>query len=340
MEVAAPAPAPAEEAFSGPQDYASRIAKGKRTKRQRAQSPYQFGIAGSASDDDSSRDHIVVDNNGHTVVGPNNHNFSPASSTEVEGMSTLEEEADMANCLILLAQGHSKLPQKQEILEQDVGDLKFNSKRYLEASTGTGNKIGYYVYECKTCSRTFPSFQALGGHRASHKKPIKTTAEDKKHHHQFGTLSSEEDESAQFKGHNVTSSALSLQLSGRNVLFGSSFSNKHPKVHECTICGAEFASGQALGGHMRRHRTPAGTNIGLSLNQMTSESEESPARARNSIVSLDLDLNLPAPDEDDHSDHKDTRLPLSSKKQKQQQEQQEDRSRLVFSVPALVDCRY
>ncbi|RZC93255.1 hypothetical protein C5167_030374 [Papaver somniferum] len=27
------------------------------------------------------------------------------------------------------------------------------------------------LYECKTCNKQFPSFQALGGHRASHKKP-------------------------------------------------------------------------------------------------------------------------------------------------------------------------
>uniref|UniRef100_A0A2P2NGS0 C2H2-type domain-containing protein n=1 Tax=Rhizophora mucronata TaxID=61149 RepID=A0A2P2NGS0_RHIMU len=27
-----------------------------------------------------------------------------------------------------------------------------------------------------------------------------------------------------------------------------------PKRHECSICGLEFAIGQALGGHMRRHR--------------------------------------------------------------------------------------
>ncbi|XP_062232482.1 zinc finger protein ZAT12-like [Phragmites australis] len=27
------------------------------------------------------------------------------------------------------------------------------------------------VFVCKTCDRAFPSFQALGGHRASHKKP-------------------------------------------------------------------------------------------------------------------------------------------------------------------------
>ncbi|XP_047956917.1 zinc finger protein ZAT12-like [Salvia hispanica] len=27
------------------------------------------------------------------------------------------------------------------------------------------------IFTCKTCNRQFPSFQALGGHRASHKKP-------------------------------------------------------------------------------------------------------------------------------------------------------------------------
>ncbi|PSR90036.1 Zinc finger protein [Actinidia chinensis var. chinensis] len=30
---------------------------------------------------------------------------------------------------------------------------------------------GHRVFTCKTCNREFPSFQALGGHRASHKKP-------------------------------------------------------------------------------------------------------------------------------------------------------------------------
>ncbi|XP_072979886.1 uncharacterized protein [Typha angustifolia] len=41
-------------------------------------------------------------------------------------------------------------------------------------SRGGGVGGGYEperVFECKTCNRQFTSFQALGGHRASHKKP-------------------------------------------------------------------------------------------------------------------------------------------------------------------------
>jgi hypothetical protein len=76
------------------------------------------------------------------------------------------------------------------------------------------------VFECKTCSRQFQSFQALGGHRASHKKP---------------------------------------RLMGGDGSLDSQSSSSHgsptkPKSHECSICGLEFAIGQALGGHMRRHR--------------------------------------------------------------------------------------
>nr|BAA19110.1 PEThy;ZPT2-5 [Petunia x hybrida] len=71
------------------------------------------------------------------------------------------------------------------------------------------------VFECKTCNRQFSSFQALGGHRASHKKP-----------RLMGEL------------HNLQ---LFHELPKR-------------KTHECSICGLEFAIGQALGGHMRRHR--------------------------------------------------------------------------------------
>lgn len=75
------------------------------------------------------------------------------------------------------------------------------------------------TFECKTCNRRFPSFQALGGHRASHKK----------------------------------SKLLAVRHDGSAYL-QKQVKVKKPKTHECSICGAEFPIGQALGGHMRRHR--------------------------------------------------------------------------------------
>ncbi|KAL3750697.1 hypothetical protein ACJRO7_011751 [Eucalyptus globulus] len=74
------------------------------------------------------------------------------------------------------------------------------------------------MFACKTCNREFSSFQALGGHKASHKKP-KLISGDLFH-----------------LGHAADSSPAK------------------PKTHECSICGLDFPMGQALGGHMRRHR--------------------------------------------------------------------------------------
>ncbi|XWS67012.1 hypothetical protein CRYUN_Cryun05aG0249600 [Craigia yunnanensis] len=97
---------------------------------------------------------------------------------------------DIAKCLMLLSQG----------LETKPKDHSFSE-----------------VFECKTCHRRFSSFQALGGHRASHKRP-KLTGEKANEQTQFLSLSTK------------------------------------PKTHECSICSQEFSTGQALGGHMRKHR--------------------------------------------------------------------------------------
>ncbi|KAK8609558.1 hypothetical protein V6N13_062004 [Hibiscus sabdariffa] len=345
----------------------SNIVKGKRTKRFRPQSPVPFAIVSTNSIFDARGTDVNKDNYGGYL--------SLSSSSDEYQESTTEEEEDMANCLILLAQGQSREPAPKLVKpdhhqQQDSGIVysKFNSRRFMEAASNGTGKAGYYVYECKTCNRTFPSFQALGGHRASHKKPKAAAAVVEEKLRQFTAVAatttiglSDEEEGQRFmKTNNISS--LSLQLSNTNTnnnhnnsnkgLFGNhNINNMKPnKVHECSICGSEFTSGQALGGHMRRHRGSIGSNINitaastaLSLKVPTpNEQPQQPKKPKN-VLSLDLDLNLPAPDDD----HRQPKFPFASKQQKQQQQQQQQKQKqqqqqaaLVFSAPTLVDCHY
>ena len=71
--------------------------------------------------------------------------------------------------------------------------------------------------------------QALGGHRTSHSNDRKKQPRQP------------EQEAA-------AAAAVTTTLSRRTAAPG------RPAAHECSACGTTFASGQALGGHMRRHR--------------------------------------------------------------------------------------
>ncbi|XP_057805070.1 zinc finger protein ZAT4-like [Salvia miltiorrhiza] len=75
-------------------------------------------------------------------------------------------------------------------------------------------------FRCMICNKAFPSYQALGGHRASHKK---------------------------FKGccAPTTPPSPNPPLNLQEC--------KKAKHHECPICFKIFPSGQALGGHKRSH---------------------------------------------------------------------------------------
>ncbi|CAN6280790.1 unnamed protein product [Urochloa humidicola] len=99
------------------------------------------------------------------------------------------------------------------------------AKKPRRASSGEGEFV------CKTCSRAFASFQALGGHRTSH-----------------------------LRGRHGL--ALGLPAAAPPTAKQQVAAKDHPTKaaaasHQCHVCGLGFEMGQGLGGHMRRHREEA-----------------------------------------------------------------------------------
>ncbi|KAK8948760.1 Zinc finger protein AZF1 [Platanthera zijinensis] len=123
------------------------------------------------------------------------------------------EEEYLALCLVMLARGDTghRLP-----------SLPASPPRALPESLS---------YKCSICFRNFASYQALGGHKASHRKPV-------------------DDAASSASGlHGV---AISAASGGR-------------KVHRCSVCQKTFPTGQALGGHKRCHYDGASTALAVSL---------------------------------------------------------------------------
>nr|CAD1841334.1 unnamed protein product [Ananas comosus var. bracteatus] len=87
-------------------------------------------------------------------------------------------------------------------------------------------------YKCSVCGKAFGSYQALGGHKASHRKPI-----------------SGDDAPAAIAGAAATSAASG---SGSSTGGGGGGGGSE-KVHRCSVCSKTFPTGQALGGHKRCH---------------------------------------------------------------------------------------
>lgn len=302
--------------------------KGKRTKRPRPLSPLALTMSSATTTDE-----------GGSISAATSEEWAPLNSA-----ATSEEEEDMAHCLILLAQGSNQ--------GTNINNTNTNTNH-----KGTNNS-GVTSYECKTCNKSFSSFQALGGHRASHKKPkpnVVALSEIKKsssvifslinndnHHHHSNNNNSLKQYDQHFNDDGTT---LSLQIANSSSLCTTSTNTNKVKVHECGICRAEFSSGQALGGHMRRHR-PIGTTATTVpipsqsvtiANGIPNNNVKDEKMTRNL---LSLDLNLPAP-EDEHQ---------QQQQQQQHHQQRESSSKFVFSsnektlvftaASQLVDCHY
>ncbi|KAL4324073.1 hypothetical protein GQ457_11G000760 [Hibiscus cannabinus] len=130
-----------------------------------------------------------------------------AEPEPVSSISDTTTDEDVAFCLMMLSrdQWKSKV-HKDGHVEEDEEETN-ESEEYFTTRA---------KYRCETCNRAFNSYQALGGHRASHKK-IK---------------------------------AYETELARANT---GTRSMTEKKRHECPVCFRVFSSGQALGGHKRSH---------------------------------------------------------------------------------------
>lgn len=141
-------------------------------------------------------------------------------------------------------------------------------------------------FECTTCNKIFHSYQALGGHRASHKK-IKGCFASK---NESSTENSIEFETDLSPDPTTTESKLVMKNSDSKHVAAehvNTESKKSKGQHECPICLKVFPSGQALGGHKRSHMVAGGSE---SRNFQTVVLQEPPVPEIRDF----LDLNLPA----------------------------------------------
>ncbi|KAK6143643.1 hypothetical protein DH2020_023991 [Rehmannia glutinosa] len=114
-----------------------------------------------------------------------------------------DDDENMATCLVLLARGG--------------GDASSTA-----AVDPSADKISY---KCCVCDKTFPSYQALGGHKTSHRhKPPSAAVPE--------------------NGNSSESTSAATTVASNCP---------KARLHKCSICGKSFPTGQALGGHKRKH---------------------------------------------------------------------------------------
>ncbi|KAL6964098.1 ZINC FINGER protein [Sarracenia purpurea var. burkii] len=162
------------------------------------------------------------------------------------------EEEYLALCLIMLARGGSPTASEPDAASAAAvaTDQHTEPPQSLKAS-----------YKCSVCDKAFPSYQALGGHKASHRKLASAA-----------TVNSDDHPTTS----NTAATAAAVNPSGR--------------THECSICHKSFPTGQALGGHKRRHYD-GGNNGGGNGSGSSVTSSEGGGQSHGH---RGFDLNLPA----------------------------------------------
>ncbi|CAH9127246.1 unnamed protein product [Cuscuta epithymum] len=260
--------------------------KRKRSLRAKVGSSSGFGgVATAASDEDEDLllAKCLIDLANTTVDNNNNNSTNKYMVVEQEAESITTSAEERRNLPPFIAPPSSR-PRFGAIQEKAKGIVSSSS-----SSKG--------LFECKACKKVFTSHQALGGHRASHKK-VKGCYAAKQDLDNDNSLGDDDPTTThdEFFPSNKTSS---YQLENGGP------SRRKPKDHECSICHRVFSTGQALGGHKRCHWITTSNSYSHATDhtysaavpkfhfhgQRTRQDQRPPSEAA-------LDLNLPANGDD------------------------------------------
>ncbi|CAL9157662.1 unnamed protein product [Musa hybrid cultivar] len=136
-------------------------------------------------------------------------------------------------------------------------------------------------FECAACKKTFGSYQALGGHRASYKRTKNCPGS---------------------RTDGSKNSTATEELVDRGEVSESSLGwSRKSKEHECLICGKVFSSGQALGGHKRRHLVATSDAAGNAAYHILIQQQQQQQQPHEMSDLLDLNLPATAADGDSNS---------------------------------------
>ncbi|XP_057532922.1 zinc finger protein ZAT9-like [Amaranthus tricolor] len=183
-------------------------------------------------------------------------------------MSPSNEEQDLAaDCLMMLSNAVESNTMAEQIEDSFASSSRQEENKrncFLEPFISHQVKDGFAVnefydndimnltpdshtkglFECKACKKVFNSHQALGGHRASHKK-VK------------GCFAVRLDNNSSTVNDEVQELMRSIKAShgeSNNPMQEQAISKgSKSNVHQCSVCDRKFSSGQALGGHKRCH---------------------------------------------------------------------------------------
>ncbi|KAF8664303.1 hypothetical protein HU200_054851 [Digitaria exilis] len=166
-----------------------------------------------------------------------------ASSGGSGGGAELSEEEYLAHSLLMLSRGVR-------------GEFEDGGAKSVAASAMAAAAKASQGYECSVCGKVYASYQALGGHKTSHRKP-------------------------------PTPPRAPTRPAGDEAAAA------EEKVHQCSLCLRTFPSGQALGGHKRLHYE-GGAAVADGVKDAAKATTKASAAQQASSVLRDFDLNLPA----------------------------------------------